>query len=325
MKRAPKPWEVGALYASRLVIRGKSEVEAYAATLRTRTSNDANSLTICRRIYGGDAMSWVRLWVDMPTDPKFRVIAKKAGRPLSEVLSVFVFMMTNAGANANERGELSNWSDEDVAAALDIETQFVTAIREAMQGKTLDGDRLRGWEKRQPKREDGAAERAKAWRERKRTQTNAPKRPDTDSDTEIDSESEVIGPPGKAEQVAASGPDEISGLNGSTKLIVEQFAGWLNPWSPDLPAAHKSIADAVQIYGSQAVRDGFADLKADHADGKVRAMTVKAFYGFVRTAKERGVRPAVAKSQTADERSRSRQRELLDKLDAQIAAAEAMQ
>ena len=48
-------------------------------------------------------MSWVRLWGDMPTDPKFRVIAKKAGRPLSEVLSVFVFMLTNAGANATER------------------------------------------------------------------------------------------------------------------------------------------------------------------------------------------------------------------------------
>lgn len=234
-------------------------------------------------------MSWVRLWVDMPTDPKFRVIAKKAGRPLSEVLSVFVFMMTNAGANANERGELSNWSDEDVAAALDVETQFVTSIREAMQGKTLDGERLRGWEKRQPKREDGAAERAKAWRERKRTQVNAPKRPDADSDAEIDSdsESEVIGQPENSEQAPASGPVEVSGLNGSTQLIVESFANWLSPYAPDFAAAHKSIAEAVQIYGPDAVRDGFADLKADHADGKVRALSVKAFYGFVRTAKER--------------------------------------
>lgn len=265
-------------------------------------------------------MSWVRLWVDMPTDPKFRVIAKKAGRPLSEVLSVFVFMMTNAGANANERGELSNWSDEDVAAALDVETQFVTSIREAMQGKTLDGERLRGWEKRQPKREDGAAERAKAWRERKRTQVNAPKRPDADSDAEIDSdsESEVTGQPEATEQVSASGPVEISGLNGSTQMIVEQFASWVNPWAPDLPAAHRSVADAVQIYGSQAVRDGFAELKADHADGKVRAMTVKAFYGFVRTAKERRGSKQVAG--TATERSRERQKSLMEKLNAKIAS-----
>ena len=77
---------------------------------------------------------WVRLWNDMPTDPKWRVIARRAGRPLSEVIAVFVFMMTNAGANATERGELSNWSDEDVAAALDTEAEHVAAIREAMQG-----------------------------------------------------------------------------------------------------------------------------------------------------------------------------------------------
>lgn len=130
---------------------------------------------------------WVRLWIDMPTDPKWRVIAKRAGRPISETLAVFMFMLANAGernetqSNADERGVLVNWSDEDVAAALDIETAHVTAICEAMQGKTLDGNKLTGWEKRQPKREDGSSERSKEWRERKRTQANAEKRPDPDS------------------------------------------------------------------------------------------------------------------------------------------------
>lgn len=138
---------------------------------------------------------WVRLWVDMPTDPKWRVIAKRAGRPISETLAVFMFMLANAGErnetqpNATERGILVNWSDEDVAAALDIETAHVAAIREAMQGKTLDGEKLTGWEKRQPKREDGSSERAKAWRERKRTQANAEKRPDSDS---LESESNLL-------------------------------------------------------------------------------------------------------------------------------------
>lgn len=120
--------------------------------------------------------NWVRLWNDMPTDPKWRVVAKRSGRPLAEVLSVFVMMLTNAGANATERGTLCNWCDEDIAVALDMEPDHVAAIRQAMQGKTLDGDRLSGWEKRQPKREDGGAERAKAWRERTRTQPNATER-----------------------------------------------------------------------------------------------------------------------------------------------------
>lgn len=126
--------------------------------------------------------TWLRLWHDMPTDPKFRVIARKSGRPLTEVLSVFVLMLTNASANDDARGALANWSDEDTAAALDIDADAVTAIREAMQGKTLNGDKLSGWAKRQPKREDNSAERVKAFRERSKhpvTQCNAEKRTET--------------------------------------------------------------------------------------------------------------------------------------------------
>lgn len=129
--------------------------------------------------------SWLRLWHDMPTDPKFRVIARKAGRPLTEVLSVFVLMMTNASAS-DARGELCGWDDEDAAAALDIDPEHVKAIRSAMQGKVLDGDNLSGWERRQPKREDDSAERVRAFRERQKqaetpcnadvTQSNAPEK-----------------------------------------------------------------------------------------------------------------------------------------------------
>jgi hypothetical protein len=129
----------------------------------------------------------------MTTDPKWRVIAKRSGRPLSEVIAVFVFMMTNAGGNKDERGTLIGWSDEDVAAALDAEPEHVEAIRNAMQGKTLEGDRLAGWEKRQPKREDDTAiQRVKAFRERKsemkrnETQCNAVFAPDADTDTDTE-------------------------------------------------------------------------------------------------------------------------------------------
>jgi|688.fasta_scaffold310811_2 hypothetical protein len=139
---------------------------------------------------------WVRLWSDMPTDPKWRVIARKSGRPISEVMAVFMFMMTNAG-ESSDRGTLSNWDDEDIGAALDLDGDHVRSIREAMQGKTLEGDRLSGWEKRQPEREDQSNERVRRFRERKAeeakrsvtlcnddvTQCNAP---DTDTDTDTE-------------------------------------------------------------------------------------------------------------------------------------------
>lgn len=130
---------------------------------------------------------WVRLWHDMPTDPKWRVIAKKAGASISEVIAIFNFVIVNASANASERGRTHNLFADDVAAALDIDEDRVDAVFTAMQGKVMDNDgRLSGWQKRQPKREDNSADRARAWRdERKRTQANASERPETETETDI--------------------------------------------------------------------------------------------------------------------------------------------
>lgn len=130
----------------------------------------------------------------MPTDPKWRTVARVSKQPISTVLAVYVHMLVCA-SNATERGRTHGWNDEDVASALDLETAAVTAIREAMQGRVLEGDYLTGWEKRQPKREDNSADRARAYRERQkaernRTQANAEERPEKDTDTEKKEDSE---------------------------------------------------------------------------------------------------------------------------------------
>lgn len=128
----------------------------------------------------------MRLWDDMPTDPKWRVIARRSGQRIGDVIAMFNILMVQAGANADERGRTHGNDDDEIGAALDLESEDVAAIREAMQGKVLDGTLLMGWEKRQPKREDGSAERAREWRERKRTQANAEERPDSDSDADAE-------------------------------------------------------------------------------------------------------------------------------------------
>ena len=137
---------------------------------------------------------WLRLWHDMPNDPKWRTIARVSGQRIGDVMSVYLHVLVCA-SNATERGRTQSLVCEDVATALDLETSQVEAILGAMQGRVLDGDAVRGWAKRQPMREDGAAERAKAWRERNkeasRTQANASERKrtlDTDTDTDADTE-----------------------------------------------------------------------------------------------------------------------------------------
>lgn len=136
---------------------------------------------------------WLRLWHDMPTDPKWRAIARKSGQPLPCVIALFNLLMVNASANAASRGTLSNWSNEDAAAALDMDEADVAAILAAMEGKVITDGALTGWDRRQPKREDGtAAERKAAWKarqnalERTGTHGNAPET-DTETDTEASS------------------------------------------------------------------------------------------------------------------------------------------
>jgi len=93
--------------------------------------------------------SWVRLWLDMPTDPKWRVIARKSGQPLPCVIALFTLMLTEGG-KAAVPGTVAGLSIEDAAAALDMDEDAVSSIIEAMQGRVVSEGRLAGWEKRQP-------------------------------------------------------------------------------------------------------------------------------------------------------------------------------
>lgn len=113
-------------------------------------------------------MKWLRLYHDTITDPKWRLIALDSGQPLPSVLAVWMSMLINA-SDSPERGTLHDWNDRIAGAAVDLRGDAVAAIREAMQGVVLDGDRLTGWDKRQ-RASDNIAERVK----KHRNQTKKP-------------------------------------------------------------------------------------------------------------------------------------------------------
>lgn len=116
---------------------------------------------------------WLRLWHDMPTDPKWRTIAKASGQRIGDVMAVYMHILVSASTNAPERGRTQSFSCEDVASALDLETTDVASIVDAMQARVLDGDKVKGWDKRQPAREDDSAARARAWRENQKAEKAA--------------------------------------------------------------------------------------------------------------------------------------------------------
>lgn len=98
------------------------------------------------------ANSWLRLWHDMPNDPKWRVIARASGQPLHLVIALYIALLVDA-SKSKSRG-VTQCHNEDLSVTLDCDIAQIEAIKGAMQGRVLDENRLTGWELRQPKRED---------------------------------------------------------------------------------------------------------------------------------------------------------------------------
>ncbi|WP_165367017.1 hypothetical protein [Serratia liquefaciens] len=128
------------------------------------------------------ANSWLRLWHDMPNDPKWRTIAKVSGQPIALVQAVYLQLLVSASQNpvTDETGVTSHIvtvTNEDISSALDVTEGDVARVTSAMQGRVLSGNTISGWDKRQALftgvRNNGkppmtGAERTKACRDRKK-------------------------------------------------------------------------------------------------------------------------------------------------------------
>lgn len=123
-------------------------------------------------------MKWFRVYHEMPHDPKLRRIAHQAGATLPHTLAVWLFMLCHASQNEGDaRGTLAGWSDDDCAFALGMDRAVVFAIRQQMEGKTLDGPRIMAWSKRQAQ-SDNATSRWRQWNEKRRAESEENQNPD---------------------------------------------------------------------------------------------------------------------------------------------------
>lgn len=185
-------------------------------------------------------MDWLRWYHGTATDPKWRVISKRAGVRVADVLAVWATMLEAASCSM-PRGSLDAWVSEDVAAALDLETEQVDAIRAAMEGKVLQGESVPAFARRNPKREDGSAERAKAWRESKK---NAPDQPDPNGNGKRTQPNagERTRPLDKTRREEITTTDTLSNESGAAPRVENEPAEVINlaerrPCTPPDPAA----------------------------------------------------------------------------------------
>jgi len=112
-------------------------------------------------------IDWFRWHHGSVTDPKFQLVARRAGASLPDVLAVWAYMLEQASA-AETRGTFGEIDCEALDCLFAFPDGRTADVLAAMQTRGLvDGGSVVSWEKRQPKREDDtAAERKRKQRER---------------------------------------------------------------------------------------------------------------------------------------------------------------
>ena len=218
---------------------------------------------------------WFRSWHGAPTDPKWLGIAKRAGVSPGIAVAVAWALMDRA-SQAAERGCIEGYDADGLACFFGCEPEQVNAIVTAMTDKAMIADgRFTSWEKRQPKREDGAAERAREWRERNRTQPNAPEPPDTEK-IQIQKEKKKEGrsqatrlpadwtcPVDWLDEAFTAGMSLTDAIASSRRMHnwslsdpkgkkLDWHATWRNWFQRDLPKPHSTASPAPRNAGERA-------------------------------------------------------------------------
>jgi hypothetical protein len=116
-----------------------------------------------------NGIDWFRWHHGSVNDPKFGLVAKKAGARVGDVIAVWALVLESASANI-ERGHYTDIDCEATDFLLGADDGTTARILAAMQGRGLiDDGHVTRWEDRQPKRErvdNTATERKRAQRER---------------------------------------------------------------------------------------------------------------------------------------------------------------
>lgn len=118
---------------------------------------------------------WFRWHHGTVNDPKFRLVAAKAGATVAEVIAVWASLLEAASAAA-DRGNFGEIDVEALECSLGLSEGQGAAILGQMHVRGLisrETGRVSAWDKRQPKRErddDSSTDRVRAFRDRQRQQ-----------------------------------------------------------------------------------------------------------------------------------------------------------
>lgn len=115
-------------------------------------------------------IDWFRWHHGSVTDPKFQLVARRAGASLPDVLAVWAYLLEQASA-ATVRGQIGEVDAEALDCLFNFAEGRTHDVLKAMNERGLLGEgAVLSWEKRQPKRErpeDSSAGRTRTYRANK--------------------------------------------------------------------------------------------------------------------------------------------------------------
>jgi hypothetical protein len=140
-------------------------------------------------------LQWVKLYLDLETDPKMTVIARVTGIRRGNIIAMMVQCFFFAARN-EERGSLSNWDMEQAQVTLEYEIEEMETILAQFRLRNVidEDDYLVNWDKYQKSKFDNSTPRVQKLRAKRAEETNEaggkPKKPGkqklTDQDTADD-------------------------------------------------------------------------------------------------------------------------------------------
>lgn len=211
--------------------------------------------------------SWFRSWHGAPTDPKWLLIAKRAGVTPGMVSSVFWALLDYA-SQESDRGSVRGFDAESYAAWAGYEEHQVIDILIAMEGKgVIAGGRLTAWNERQPEEDRTNAARQAAWRKRQRgSNGNGSEPEDSDGSNTLrnvtndksrveESRSEVVA-------VATTGepPLPLSAPDNNERMPAEEYRKWVREYerTQGLLISSPYEGDKVHYWGQHVTFDGWS-------------------------------------------------------------------
>lgn len=161
-------------------------------------------------------IDWFRWHHGCVTDPKFQLVARKAGASLPDVLAVWAYLLEKASA-AEFRGCFGELDCEAIDCLFDLNEGVTEAILSQMvERKLISDEYVVAWEKRQPKREregDNSTARVQAHRAMKRHETPAATKPNPETPRGEERREEPSSPSVKKKRVRdpdAPCPEDVS-------------------------------------------------------------------------------------------------------------------